>query len=353
MSAVSVAVVEQWEAFQQGGAPRDVPRQILDSWKRSKWNRIRPDTLPVPWREVPDDVPLLRTAEPILAHATDSLPTSQTALSLADEHGHIVWRWASDTDFARTLDRGDMQYGSVFDEAAIGTNGIGTALHTGRTAVVIGAQHYVREYHRWACAAAPVRHPRTGRIVGAVNVSTRAEYANGFLRIAVDATARQLEQALELDLTSSERTLHDAFRLRAARSSSPLVAVNAKTLITDASSARLSLNHRMLWRRVRDAAGGARVEIGDDLSARVVFVDDHETAAGAILELVARRTPAERATDDAEPPAARRLTPLEHAEFTTIREALDRSGGRKTEAARYLGISRSTLYEKLRHYQLG
>lgn len=368
-----MSTVQQWESFQEGTAPLGVPRQILDSWKRSKWNHIRSDALEIPWQEVAELPPLVRTAEPILRHATNSLPTSQTAFALSDEHGHVVWRWVSEPDFARVLDSGHLQYGSVFDEDGVGTNGIGTALHTGRTAVVVGAQHYVRAYHRWACAAAPVRSPRTGRVIGTVNVSTEAAAANGFFRIAVDSLARQIEQALEIELTARERTLHEAFRRGGAASTSPLVAINAKTLITDASSARLSLDHRRLWRVVRAANAGSSVEIGDGLLARVRFVDANETAAGAVLEISAAQAAAGESAPDARgatelhrpvpagarpqpdlgSAAARILTPLEQAEFDTIRDALTRFGQNKSDAARYLGISRSTLYEKLRGYQLG
>ncbi|MFE0473758.1 sigma-54-dependent Fis family transcriptional regulator [Streptomyces sp. NPDC058947] len=52
-----------------------------------------------------------------------------------------------------------------------------------------------------------------------------------------------------------------------------------------------------------------------------------------------------------EGPAARPLSPMEHAERTTILEALRRHGGNKARAAAALGIGRATLYRKLRGYR--
>ncbi|KUJ54186.1 helix-turn-helix domain-containing protein [Streptomyces sp. MI02-2A] len=52
-----------------------------------------------------------------------------------------------------------------------------------------------------------------------------------------------------------------------------------------------------------------------------------------------------------EGPAARPLSPMEHAERTTILEALRRHGGNKARTAAALGIGRATLYRKLRGYR--
>ncbi|WP_328676075.1 helix-turn-helix domain-containing protein [Streptomyces sp. NBC_00343] len=52
-----------------------------------------------------------------------------------------------------------------------------------------------------------------------------------------------------------------------------------------------------------------------------------------------------------EGPAARRLSPMEHAERATILAALRRHGGNKARAAAALGIGRATLYRKLRGYR--
>ncbi|MEU6914150.1 sigma-54-dependent Fis family transcriptional regulator [Streptomyces olindensis] len=50
-------------------------------------------------------------------------------------------------------------------------------------------------------------------------------------------------------------------------------------------------------------------------------------------------------------PAARPLSPMEHAERAAILEALRRHGGNKARAAAALGIGRATLYRKLRGYR--
>ncbi|MEU0202160.1 MULTISPECIES: helix-turn-helix domain-containing protein [unclassified Streptomyces] len=50
-------------------------------------------------------------------------------------------------------------------------------------------------------------------------------------------------------------------------------------------------------------------------------------------------------------PAARPLSPMEHAERAAILEALRRHGGNKARTAAALGIGRATLYRKLRGYR--
>ncbi|KOV92728.1 regulator [Streptomyces sp. NRRL B-1140] len=52
-----------------------------------------------------------------------------------------------------------------------------------------------------------------------------------------------------------------------------------------------------------------------------------------------------------EGPAARPLSPMEHAERAAILEALRRHGGNKARTATALGIGRATLYRKLRGYR--
>jgi DNA-binding NtrC family response regulator len=48
----------------------------------------------------------------------------------------------------------------------------------------------------------------------------------------------------------------------------------------------------------------------------------------------------------------RRLTRMEHLEMNAILEAMTTTQGNKVEMAKLLGISRSTLYRKIRQYRL-
>src|SRR5439155_1632832 len=65
----------------------------------------------------------------------------------------------------------NLRVGGSWNEQAVGTNGIGTALAEGRTVQVIGAEHYVSAWQRWVCTGAPIRHPITGETIAVIDVT--------------------------------------------------------------------------------------------------------------------------------------------------------------------------------------
>ncbi|MEW2806106.1 helix-turn-helix domain-containing protein [Streptomyces massasporeus] len=81
-----------------------------------------------------------------------------------------------------------------------------------------------------------------------------------------------------------------------------------------------------------------------ELSHVVRALAEHRRVAGPV-----RR--AELPDAVREGPAARPLSPMEHAERAAILEALRRHGGNKARTAVALGIGRATLYRKLREYR--
>ncbi|MEU2007066.1 helix-turn-helix domain-containing protein [Rhodococcus sp. NPDC019627] len=204
--------------------------------------------------------------------------------------------------------------------------------------------------------AAPVRHPLTGKVVGAVNVTCRASEANQFFRWAAQSMADDVGGALRGDYTTRERRLYDAYLDARRNSSAPLVALDERTFIADEIASNLGLEHRTVWRTVRTLPSGYRIDLAPTLSATVRRVDEHDLSAGAVLEICVESTTApEPSPSPASAPEHlmhRHLSPLEVAEYGVIKEAMTAADGNKTAAAAQLEISRGTLYQKLDKYRL-
>ena len=98
----------------------------------------------------------------------------------------------------------------------VGTNGIGTALESGRAAHVFGHEHYAEHLEDLACAAVPIRHPISGKAVGAVNLTCWRKDAGRLLIALAQSTARQVTQGLLDDSSAEELQLLREY-LRACR----------------------------------------------------------------------------------------------------------------------------------------
>ncbi|KJY36477.1 GAF domain-containing protein, partial [Streptomyces katrae] len=88
--------------------------------------------------------------------------------------------------------------GSRWAETTMGTNAPGTAVALGEPVQVFGAEHFSRRVHPWTCAAAPVRDPRTGRVLGAVDITGGDGLAHPHSLAFVQAVARAAEAQLAL-----------------------------------------------------------------------------------------------------------------------------------------------------------
>lgn len=113
----------------------------------------------------------LREVLPVLREGL--LPTLDEALHIlvvADADGRLLWR-EGHSSILRKADRLGFAVGADWDEAVVGTNGVGTALVARRPVQVFSAEHFVSSHHDWTCAGAPVRDPRDGRLLGVVDVS--------------------------------------------------------------------------------------------------------------------------------------------------------------------------------------
>jgi transcriptional regulator of acetoin/glycerol metabolism len=240
------------------GEVERIPRrpEIVESWRRSRLSGVDPDQLELPQAR-PEENRFSRTATPVLEAAADALVGADTSLMLTGPTGTVLWRWTDTDELRRRLDRRSVVVGTEWAEEHVGTNGIGTALETARPVVVTGADHYSGALHGFSCAAAPVRHPMTRRVLGALNMTCRAEDANPLVRPTLLKLVREIEAELYGTSSARERELFRHYLSARRRSAAAVVVLDGDILIANRAGARLELDHRAWWARAQDELAGA------------------------------------------------------------------------------------------------
>jgi hypothetical protein len=203
-----------YEAVLSGDARGRAPRSLVsESWQRSLAARVDPDRHTPPVRVPEHDLPDVREAHPL--HEVLPLLRS-TLVSIADEamhvmlvtdaEGTILWREGA-TSLLHVTDRTGLTPGRSVSEDAIGTNAMGTALAVDAPVQIHSAEHLVRAYHIWTCAAAPVHDPDTGAILGAIDISGPLHTVHPAMTQLVTATAQLAENQLRVRLAIADERL--------------------------------------------------------------------------------------------------------------------------------------------------
>jgi hypothetical protein len=193
-----------------GGSPPVAPRPVIAaSWQRMRWNALDPGGAP----EVPPlgaaELARRRAAsglEPLLPLLRRRLLTAAESagqlMVVVDAHGRVLWREGG-AEVRRRADALGFVEGSAWDEGSVGTNAIGTALAVGTPVQVHAAEHYAETHLPWTCAAAPLHDPRSGRLLGAVDLSGPAHTVHASTLALVEAVARLVE--LEVHAAQAQR----------------------------------------------------------------------------------------------------------------------------------------------------
>lgn len=105
---------------------------------------------------------------------------------LVDSEGIVLFSQGTDT-MMRIY---GLMPGYDWSEKAMGTNGAGTALASGRPVAVVGPDHYQLPFHDATCLASPIRSAQ-GDIMGAIDFSSKM----------VDARPEQLEDIVHMAAT--------------------------------------------------------------------------------------------------------------------------------------------------------
>jgi hypothetical protein len=226
------------------GVPRpEIPNDLADSWRRSMALGISPDQhSPRHLHDTADILELrrehrLQQVVPALSDLlADDSSSGQHLLVLTDARGEILWRVGS-PQVLRRADRLEFSEGADWSEAGIGTNAISEALVTGRPVQLFSAEHLVRTHHEWACTAAPITDPATGRLLGVLDVSGPLDTLSADTLRMVRCAVRVAEALLGTPDGGTSVGVSSSVRASRQAARRPIAAVESLELLGDKPAA--------------------------------------------------------------------------------------------------------------------
>lgn len=202
------------DAVLSGSAGPRSPRDVVSaSWERSLQAHVDPDTGRPRQVFDHDEVAELREAhplEPVLAILRRTLLTiadeAVHMMIVTDAGGHILWREGC-AGVLHDADDVALVEGTRWSEDSVGTNAMGTALADRRAVQIHSAEHLVRLYHPWTCAAAPIHDPDSGEVLGAVDLTGPLRTFHPSTLALVTAAAELAEGRLAAELAARDERL--------------------------------------------------------------------------------------------------------------------------------------------------
>jgi DNA-binding CsgD family transcriptional regulator len=275
--------------------PTAVPGNLWESWRRSATSGLSPERFAAPYADDGDhDGLLVRAARPVLDSLVGDLASTSIGLVLTDRRGDILERRVPERSFGRQLDRVDLAPGFVYAEGAVGTNGIGTAIAERTPTFVRGNEHFADALTALACAAAPIIDPRTGHVLGVVDLTCWAADASVLMLPLARRAAHEIEERLLDDTGFAERLMMKRFLRERSGGKHPMLVANGRVVITNTAAERLVRpEDEPLLRHHAEVvmAGGAPVVVdlvlanGRGVAARCEPILDASMPVGVVMHL--------------------------------------------------------------------
>ncbi|WAZ26781.1 GAF domain-containing protein [Streptomyces cinnabarinus] len=237
---------------------------VVASWQRSMEHKVKSGSLDAPYLDNPNlESPLARAALPIVDRLHEQLADDPVSMMITDRNGVVLSRKVSHEGLTTNLNRVRLAPGHVFAERYVGTNGIGTALASGRPVMIAGLEHYVEALRDFHCAAVPILHPTRRTLLGAFNLTTIRQGSDGMLMAFARSVAAQIEGEIAAITSRRERALfHDYMEACSSVRPGPVLAMSRDVVMMNdqLSAAVTGPDHDALLDHARELADNPRAE---------------------------------------------------------------------------------------------
>lgn len=190
---------ELLETREAGVAELPLRSDVRESWKRSLASLTAvqvPSVLSDDHLRLARERSELQRIWPVFEKLLVPAATDANLLvALADTGGTLLWVAGSNGALTQAEGVGFMA-GADWAERTVGTSAPGMALATGAGSQVSGAEHLYERANQYSCSAVPIRDPRTGQVIGAIDLTggpdAIATHSLPLLQAAVMAAETQL-----------------------------------------------------------------------------------------------------------------------------------------------------------------
>jgi hypothetical protein len=257
--------------------PRTAVRPLVwDSWRRSLGSGVDPDGQAPPVDLLDDDLAAYRAAHPlapvlpvIRRLLVEDAEADRMIVAVTDAHGRMLWV-EGDRRLRGLAEGMNFVAGARWSEDVAGTNAPGTALALDAPVQIYGSEHYRRPVQPWSCSAAPVHHPVTGVLLGAIDVTGGDHVASPHVLTLVRATVAAVESELRWLHREEQRTEPRPPAPVPVRAAPPLLEVLGRErarLTLPAGPVELSLRHSELLLLLAEAAAAGEGRTAERLAA--------------------------------------------------------------------------------------
>ena len=308
-------------------------------------------------------------AAPVMEMLHEQIVNTESMVVLTDATGTVIHS-IGDDDFLGRAAKVALAPGANWSEAAKGTNAVGTALIEEVPTLVHADEHYLHANHFLTCSAAPILDPH-GNILGVLDVSGDHHGYHQHTMALVKMSARMIENHWLTDDYRNVMRLHfhgrvefigtlmegilavspDGRLVGANRGAQEHLGLSGAALRMHSLTSLLGTTVGALVDRFRSplaTPAPLRTQNGREFFVHARFNWPVWTTVWTNLAEAVSGVPRAAISPESITPTPAATRPLAAIEGDAIRHALAQAGGNISEASKRLGISRNTIYRKLR-----
>ena len=225
--------------------------EIVASWSRSAHFDLLNEHVTPAYEPVVDGVDrLVALARPLLDRACDDLSGTRVALVLADKDARILDRRVGEGTLRAALDHVQLARSATSGASASSARTPSELRWRGAgPSSCVAESTSPTRFARLTGAAATITDPRSGQLLGVVGLLCAVEDTNALMLPYACRVAREIESRFLDDGSAAERALLEHFVRARRHGRGPIVAVNQRSMFTNAAAVRLvdEGDHELLW----------------------------------------------------------------------------------------------------------